>query len=164
MHTDPISEAAVEELIGELQELFARHNAGAALTAKAVFKPSKDFHTARHTLFTPEQNLEIDKVVPVSASVKTKLGRGGGEAEVGLDGVIEAFRKPQVEGRVPCKHSVAEKNLPWTLCRREKKTKKAFDKKESRNDLLKSCAASYHSWQPFASRTRPPIPERTAGS
>jgi hypothetical protein len=46
---------------------------------KAVFKPSKDFHTARHTLFTPEQNLEIDKVVPVSASVKTKLGRGGGE-------------------------------------------------------------------------------------
>lgn len=30
-----------------------------------------------HTLFTAEQNLEIDKVVPVSASVKTKLGRGG---------------------------------------------------------------------------------------
>jgi hypothetical protein len=27
----------VEELIGELQELFVRHNAGAALTAKAVF-------------------------------------------------------------------------------------------------------------------------------
>jgi hypothetical protein len=94
-------------LIGELQKLFARHNAGAALTAKAVFKPNKDFHTARHTLFTPEQNLEIDSrappgrgetdaavrhpargegqgmsrvnVVPVSASVKTKLGRGGGE-------------------------------------------------------------------------------------
>jgi hypothetical protein len=76
---DLIPEAAVEELIGELQELFARHNAGAALTAKAVFKPNKDFHTARHTLFTPEQNLEIDKVVPVSASVKTKLGRGGEE-------------------------------------------------------------------------------------
>jgi hypothetical protein len=31
----------------------------------------------RHTLFSVEQNLEIDKVVPVSASVKTKLGRGG---------------------------------------------------------------------------------------
>jgi hypothetical protein len=31
----------------------------------------------RHTLFSAEQNLEIDKVVPVSASVKTKLGRGG---------------------------------------------------------------------------------------
>ena len=56
---------------------FARHGAGAALSAKAVFKPTKEFHTARHTLFTAEQNLEIDKVVPVSASVKTKLGRGG---------------------------------------------------------------------------------------
>jgi hypothetical protein len=32
---------------------------------------------ARRTLFSAEQNLEIDKVVPVSASVKTKLGRGG---------------------------------------------------------------------------------------
>ena len=51
----------------------ARHGAGAALSAKAVFKPTKDFHT----LFSAEQNLEIDKVVPVSASVKTKLGRGG---------------------------------------------------------------------------------------
>jgi hypothetical protein len=61
----------------ELQEIFARHGAGAALSAKAVFKPNKEFHTARHTLFSAEQNLEIDKVVPVSASVKTKLGRGG---------------------------------------------------------------------------------------
>ena len=74
---DLIPEAAVEEIIGELQEIFARHGAGAALSAKAVFKPNKEFHTARHTLFTAEQNLEIDKVVPVSASVKTKLGRGG---------------------------------------------------------------------------------------
>jgi hypothetical protein len=74
---DLIPEAAVEEIIGELQEIFARHGAGAALSAKAVFKPTKEFHTARHTLFSAEQNLEIDKVVPVSASVKTKLGRGG---------------------------------------------------------------------------------------
>jgi hypothetical protein len=66
-----------QEIIGELQEIFARHGAGAALSAKAVFKPNKEFHTARHTLFSAEQNLEIDKVVPVSASVKTKLGRGG---------------------------------------------------------------------------------------
>jgi hypothetical protein len=76
---DLIPEAAVKVLIGELQELFARHHAGAALSAKAVFKPNKDFHAARHTLFTPEQNLEIDKIVPVAASVKTKFGRGGAE-------------------------------------------------------------------------------------
>ena len=78
---DLIPEAAVEPLIGELQALFARHGAGAALTAKAVFKPSKDFHTARHTLYSPVENMEIDKVVPVSASVKTKLGRGGQDDE-----------------------------------------------------------------------------------
>ena len=39
--------------------------------------PFAEFHTARHTLFSAEQNLEIDNVVSVNASVKTKLGRGG---------------------------------------------------------------------------------------
>jgi hypothetical protein len=43
-----IPEAATEENIGELQALFARLNAGAALSAKAVFKPTKEFHTARN--------------------------------------------------------------------------------------------------------------------
>jgi hypothetical protein len=62
---DLIPEAAAEEIIGELQSLFARHNAGAALSAKAVFKPTKEFHTARHTLYSAEENMEIDKVVPV---------------------------------------------------------------------------------------------------
>jgi len=76
---DMIPEAAAEEIIGELQALFARHNAGAALSAKAVFKPTKEFHTARHTLFSADENMEIDKVVPVAASVKTKLGKGGSE-------------------------------------------------------------------------------------
>lgn len=46
-----IPEAATEDIIGELQALFARHNAGAVLSAKAVFKPAKEFHTARHTLY-----------------------------------------------------------------------------------------------------------------
>jgi len=72
-----IPEAAAEEIIGELQALFTRHNAGAALSAKAVFKPTKEFHTARHTLYSADENMEIDKGVPVAASVKTKLGRGG---------------------------------------------------------------------------------------
>jgi len=44
-----------------------------------VFKPTKEFHAARHTLYSAEENMEIDKVVPVAASVKTKLGRGGTE-------------------------------------------------------------------------------------
>lgn len=74
---DAIPEAAVEPLLAELQELFARHGATSALTAKATIKPTKEFHTARHTLFTTEQNAELDKIVPISASVKTKLGRSG---------------------------------------------------------------------------------------
>ena len=45
---DMISEAAAEEIIGELQALLVRDNAGGALSAKAVFKPTKEFHTARH--------------------------------------------------------------------------------------------------------------------
>ena len=78
---DAIPEAAVEPLLAELQELFARHGASSALTAKATIKPTKEFHTARHKLFTPQQNSELDKVVPISASVKTKLGRGGSDDE-----------------------------------------------------------------------------------
>ena len=46
---DMIPESTVESIIGELQDLFARRRAGIALSAKAVFKPTKDFHTARHT-------------------------------------------------------------------------------------------------------------------
>jgi hypothetical protein len=42
-----------------------------------VFKPTKEFHTARHTLYSAEENMEIAKFVPVAASVKTKLGRSG---------------------------------------------------------------------------------------
>lgn len=74
---DEIPEAEAETLIGELQELFARHNASAALSAKAIIKPTKEFHTARHTAFDKETNLEIDRIVPVVAMVKTKLGKGG---------------------------------------------------------------------------------------
>ena len=78
---DVIPDAAVEPLLAELQELFARHGASAALSAKATIKPTKEFHAAQHTLFSVEQNHELDKVVPISASVKTKLGRGGSDDE-----------------------------------------------------------------------------------
>jgi hypothetical protein len=76
---DLIPEPAVEPLLAELQALFARHGATGALAAKAVIKPTKEFHTARHTLFSPETNQALDKIAPVSASVKTKLGRSGGD-------------------------------------------------------------------------------------
>lgn len=78
---DAIPEAAAEPLLAELQELFARHGASAALSAKATIKPTKEFHVARHTLFSVEENFELDKIVPIIASVKTKLGRGGSDDE-----------------------------------------------------------------------------------
>ena len=46
-----------------------------------MFKPTKEFHTVRHTLYSAEENMEIDKVVPVAASVKTKNGRSGAGEE-----------------------------------------------------------------------------------
>ena len=61
--------------------MIARHGASAALSAKATIQPTKEFHTARHTLFSVAENQELDKVVPISASVKTKLGRGGSDDE-----------------------------------------------------------------------------------
>lgn len=78
---DLIPGAAAEDIIGELKVLFARHNAGAALNEKAVFKPTKEFHTARHTLYSADENMEIDKVVAVAASVKTKIRRSGAGEE-----------------------------------------------------------------------------------
>ncbi len=74
---DLIPEAAAGEIIGELQSLFDRHIAGTALSAKSAFKPAKEFHTARHTFYSANENMEIDKVVSVAASGKKKLGRGG---------------------------------------------------------------------------------------
>ena len=71
-----ITGTAAEEIIGELQALFVRHNTGAALSAKAIFKLTKGFHTARHMLYSADENMEIDKVVWAAASVKTKLGKG----------------------------------------------------------------------------------------
>jgi hypothetical protein len=50
-----LMEAAAEEIIGELQALFAWHNAGAALSAKAVFNPTKEIHTARQ-----RRNFELE--------------------------------------------------------------------------------------------------------
>jgi len=80
---DLIPEAAADEIVGELQAMFARHNAGAALSAKAVFKPTKEFHTARHRINFEFNQLSAFQfqhflpVVPVAASVKKRLGRGG---------------------------------------------------------------------------------------
>jgi hypothetical protein len=69
----PIDAAA--ELLGELQELFVRHRASEALTATSGIVPVKDFHLARHTALTREENAAIERLCPSIKAVKTK-GRG----------------------------------------------------------------------------------------
>jgi hypothetical protein len=65
----------VEELLGELQALFAKHCASEALTATSGIVPKKNFHTERHTALTLEENAAIEKICPIVVQVKTK-GRG----------------------------------------------------------------------------------------
>jgi hypothetical protein len=69
---DKIPESEAENLIEELSALFARFNAGDALTAKSVIKPTAEFHTARHTALSVDENRAVDLICPIIASVKTK--------------------------------------------------------------------------------------------
>lgn len=69
---DKIPADAAESVIMQLQALFAEHNASDALSAKSVIKPTDDFHTARHSTLTVEENLAVDAICPIVAMVKTK--------------------------------------------------------------------------------------------
>jgi hypothetical protein len=69
---DKIPAASASALIDAIQTLFAEYNATEALTAKAVIKPTPDFHTARHTALSVDENLAVEMVCPIVAMVKTK--------------------------------------------------------------------------------------------
>lgn len=73
---DKIPADRAEELISEIQTLFASHNCPEALSAKVVIKPTPDFHTGRHTTLSVEENLAVDEACPIIVMVKTK-GRKG---------------------------------------------------------------------------------------
>src|ERR1700723_3041399 len=72
---DALPADQTQELMNEVQELFARYNCSDALEVKEGIKPNDDFHAARHVQLTPEVNLALEQVRPISATVKTK-GRG----------------------------------------------------------------------------------------
>lgn len=76
---DKIPAAVADEVIAAVQEVFATHGCADALSAKAEFKPLKDFHTARHSALTPEQNLAIERLTPIIPMVKTKGRKSGGD-------------------------------------------------------------------------------------
>jgi hypothetical protein len=69
---DKIPSDRAEDIIGAIQNLFAEYNCPEALTFKAVIKPTPDFHTARHTALSVEENMAVDATCPIIAMVKTK--------------------------------------------------------------------------------------------
>jgi hypothetical protein len=58
-----------------IQKVLAQFGCEDALSAKETITTTSDFHVARHTIFTPQQNAELDRVLPMVKQVKTK-GRG----------------------------------------------------------------------------------------
>ncbi len=69
---DKLPVDAAQEIINELQVLFAKHNCTDALEVKASIKPTADFHAKRHTALSEEQNRALDQVAPIVAMVKCK--------------------------------------------------------------------------------------------
>ncbi len=69
---DKIPADRAEDLIGSIQALFAEYNCPEAISAKAVIKPTPDFHTARHTSLSVEENMAVELACPIIAMVKTK--------------------------------------------------------------------------------------------
>jgi len=69
---DKLPAEQTQALLDELQALFAKFHASEALKVKEGIKPVTDFHTLRHTALSPEQNLAVDQVCPITAMVKAK--------------------------------------------------------------------------------------------
>jgi hypothetical protein len=69
---DKIPVDVAPALLADLAALMEKHGASAALSAKSVIKPSPEFHTARHTVFSVEENLALDSVAPMVVACKTK--------------------------------------------------------------------------------------------
>jgi hypothetical protein len=68
--SDNIPPANQEGFVTDLRAICAKH--GAKLEVKKEFKAKPNFFTERHVLFTPEQNLEINRAMPLVTSVKVK--------------------------------------------------------------------------------------------
>src|ERR1017187_7510340 len=69
---DKLPADRTQELLDRLQELFTEFACADALEVKQGIVPVDDFHTSRHTEFTPEQNLALEAVCPIQAAVSTK--------------------------------------------------------------------------------------------
>lgn len=69
---DKIPAAHAGALIDAIQTLFAEYNASEALIANEIIKPTPDFHIARHTALSVDENLAVEMACPIIAKVATK--------------------------------------------------------------------------------------------
>ncbi|MDE2102887.1 MAG: hypothetical protein KGL39_36925 [Patescibacteria group bacterium] len=69
---DKLPADKTQELLDEMQNLFAKFGATDALEVKEGIKPVETFHAQRHLQLTPAQNLALEQVVPIVAMIKTK--------------------------------------------------------------------------------------------
>lgn len=70
--SDLIPEEQGPALISELKALMARKGLSSALEIKAGILPKADFAQKRHSVFEPETNLKIQKIVPQQAAATAK--------------------------------------------------------------------------------------------
>ena len=69
---DKLPSDKTQDLMNELQGLFAKYGATDAIEVKEGVKPTTEFHAARHLQLTPAQNIALDAVCPIIVMVKTK--------------------------------------------------------------------------------------------
>ncbi|HTB82243.1 MAG TPA: hypothetical protein VK742_01190 [Candidatus Sulfotelmatobacter sp.] len=69
---DKLPADKTQELLNKLQNLFAEYAATDALEVKEGIKPVDTFHTQRHLKLSVEQNLALEQVAPIIATIKTK--------------------------------------------------------------------------------------------
>ena len=69
---DKLPADRAEEIIGDLQAVFATHGCTDALSAKANIAPTPDFHIGRHTALDTETNKALDLAIPIITMCKTK--------------------------------------------------------------------------------------------
>jgi hypothetical protein len=69
---DKLPEASTQDLMNELQTLFAKYNCTDALEVKEGIKPVADFHVTRHLELSPAVNQALEEACPIVAMVKTK--------------------------------------------------------------------------------------------
>lgn len=69
---DEIPPTIAPALVADLKAVFTKHGLTKALKVEKRYAPLPAFFSLRHQMFTPEQNLEINRAMPLVTQVKTK--------------------------------------------------------------------------------------------